>query len=82
MSERVWEKLWSVLESYDEEATVYIYRLASNGKPIKPCLLKCDPWPELPEMLRDEYGGGRFVLLIRKNRTMIFSGKISIISYI
>ena len=80
MNDQVWEKLWAVLESNDEEAIVYIYRLDSNGKAIKPFLLKCEIWPELPDMLRDGYGGGYFKLLIRKNRMMVFSGKIAIFS--
>ena len=80
MNDQVWEKLWEVLESNDEEAIVYIYRLDSHGKPIKPFLLKCEIWPELPSMLRDEYNGGEFKLLIRKNRMMVFSGKIAIFS--
>ena len=80
MNDQVWEKLWTVLESNDEEAIVYIYRLDSHGKAIKPFLLKCEIWPELPDMLRDEYGGGEFKLLIRKKRTMVFSGKIGIVT--
>lgn len=80
MSEKVWENLWTVLESNDQDAIVYVYRLDSNGEPIKPCLLKCEVWPELPDMLRDGYGGGHFRLLIRKKRIMIFSGDIAIIS--
>ena len=80
MNDKVWEKLWRVLDSNDHEAIVYVYRLDSHGKAIKPCLLKCDAWPGLPEMLRDEFNGGDFKVLIRKSRTMIFSGKIGIVS--
>ena len=80
MNDQVWEKLWRILDLRDEKAVVYVYRLNSNGEPMKPCLLKCKASPDLPSMLRDEYGGGEFKLLIRKNRTMIFSGKIGIIS--
>lgn len=80
MNDKVWEKLWRVLDSRDDEAIVYVYRLDSHGKAIKPCLLKREAWPGLPEMLRDEYNGGYFKVLIRKNRTMIFSGNVAIYS--
>ena len=80
MNDQVWERLWRILDLRDKEAVVYVYRLNSNGEPMKPCLLKCEAWPGLPSMLRDEYGGGEFKLLIRKNRTMIFSGEICIVS--
>ena len=80
MNDQVWEKLWRILDLRDEEAIVYVYRLDSHGMAIKPYLLTCEAWPGLPSMLRDEYAGGEFKLLIRKNRTMIFSGKLGIVS--
>ena len=80
MNDQVWGKLWKILDLRDEQAVVYVYRLNSSGETMKPCLLKCEAWPGLPSLLRDEYGGGEFKLLIRKNRTMIFSDKIGIIS--
>ena len=80
MNDQVWEKLWRILDLRDEKAVVYVYRLNSIGEPMKPCLLKFEACPNLPSLLRDEYGGGEFKLLIRKNRTMIFSGKIAIFS--
>lgn len=79
MSDKVWERLWKVLETSDEGTTVYVYRLDFNGNTIKPCLLKCEAWPELLYMLRDDHGGGQFKLLIRKKRLMVFSGEINII---
>lgn len=78
MSYDIWDKLWTVLQSNDDESIVYVYRLDSHGKTIKPHLLKCDVWPGLLNMLRDEYDGGYFKLLIRKKRMMIFSGEIAI----
>jgi hypothetical protein len=80
MTYDVWDRLWMVLATNDAESVVYVYRLNSYGKPIKPCLLKTRVWMELPDMLRDQHGGGHFKLLIRKGRTMIFSGEIAIAS--
>ena len=76
----VWERLDAVLFSNDEELVVYVYRLDAYGNVVKPYLLKCEAWEGLCMMLKDDYDGGDFKLLIRKRRKMVFSGEISIVS--
>jgi hypothetical protein len=73
-----WDKFWEILYEADDATVVYVYRLDQNGKPIKPCLGRFIAWGGLPAMLRDEHGGGKFKILVRKGRTMVLSGFISI----
>lgn len=76
----VWDKLWGILDSENDGLIVYVYRVDPQGKTISPYLLKCDADLDLPDMLRDDYNGGHFKLLIRKGREMVFSGEINIVS--
>ena len=73
------DRLVLILDRADEDATMYVYRQDAKGKIIHPFLLKCVPWPDLMTTLRDEHGGGCFRIMIRKGRTMIFSGELSIV---
>jgi hypothetical protein len=73
-----WDRFWEILYEADDATVVYIYRLDRNGKPIKPCLGRFIAWGGLPAMPRDEHGGGKFKILVRKGRTMVLSGFISI----
>src|SRR5216684_2880521 len=73
------DRLMLILFRADEDTTMYVYRRDAKGKIIHPYLLKCPAWPDLLETLRDHYGGGRFRIMIRKGRTMIYTGNISII---
>jgi len=74
----VWERLRAVLDEEGPEDVAYVYRLTPNGRVLKPYLLRYETSPDLPEILRDQYRGGDFKILIRRARRMIFSGKISI----
>lgn len=74
----VWERLCPILAEVGPEDVAYVYRLAPDGKVIKPYLLRYPTYPDLPATLRDQYDGGRFKVLIRRGRKMIFSGEISI----
>lgn len=73
-----WDKLWSHLEAGNGASVVYVYRLDAKNQSQKPYLLRYSARPQLPEILRDEYGGGDFLILIRRGRKMTFRGKISI----
>lgn len=61
-----------------DAAVAYVYQVDAQGIAKKPYLVSCEPWPGLPEMLRDKYGGGEFRILIRSGRAMKFSGRIAI----
>ena len=49
-----------------------------DGKPQRPALLKCRPYPALLDDLRDKYGGGDFQVMIRRGSTMLLSGLLLI----
>jgi hypothetical protein len=74
----VWDRLWEYLESDDGGSIVYAYRIDREGRPEKPYLLRYPASPLVPGLLLDECGGGDFLVLIRKGRTMLFRGTVSV----
>ena len=77
-AERTWNRLWNILYARTRHHHVYVYRLTSDGYPVDSYIWRGPATPELPGMLRDEFLGGDFRVLIRKNRVMVFGGTISI----
>lgn len=77
-AERVWNRLCALLYTQASQFQVYVYRSAPNGQSIGGFIWKGPPCPGLPEVLRDEFRGGDFRVLIRKGRRMVFSGNISV----
>lgn len=63
--------------------TVYIYRLNNLEKPETPYLFKAvgffDDDIELIEYIRQEFGSGRYKILVRDGSTMVFSGEIGVL---
>ena len=78
MMRDVFGELTRFLDDEKLEQTLYVYRINADGESIRPYLLRTGPWPDLLEILRDEYGGGDFRILIREGRTMIYRGDIAI----
>ncbi len=76
--ERVWDRLWLALDDPFGRRRVYVYRASPRGRGCNHYIWKGFAWPELPEMLRDDFDGGDFRVLIREGRRMVFSGDISI----
>ena len=76
--EGVWERLWSALDDPTGLRQVYVYALGAHRRPRKGYIWKGFAWPDLPELLRDDFGGGEFRVLIREGRRMVFSGNIAI----
>ena len=74
----VWDRLWSLLYANDYSQVAYVYRINAMGMAQKPHLCKLEASSDLPDVLRDHFGGGEFKILIRKGRMMTFSGTISI----
>ncbi len=77
-AERIWNRLWTLLYTSSSYLQVYVYRSALNGQSIGGYIWKGSVCPELPEVLRDEFQGGDFRVLIRKGRRMVFAGNISV----
>lgn len=74
-----WDRLWETLYGADGESIAYVYRIDRQGKTLCPFLVRCPASPDLPLMLRDEYGGGLFRVLIRRGRAMQFSGTVAVV---
>lgn len=73
-----WDKLYVLLAEDDCEQTVYGYRVDSRGRAVKPYLFCWYMHDGLLESIRGKYGPGEYRLLIRKGRTMVFSGYIAL----
>ncbi len=73
-----WDKLYLLLAEDDPDQTVYGYRVDSRGRAVKPYLFCWYMHQDLLENIRDKYGPGEYRLLIRKGRTMVFSGYIGL----
>jgi len=76
--EATWAHLTALLDENDGSYTVYGYRIDKFGKPIKPALFKSLAYSNLVEEIQSRYGVGEYRLLIRKGRTMAFSGTIAL----
>jgi hypothetical protein len=76
---RHYEKLVDLLEHRDGRDVLYIYRLHS-GEIIRPHLFADGtlPFSQLVDLLRDEFGGGDFMITIRRCRTILIIGQIGI----
>lgn len=64
-------------ENATEQDRCYVYRI-EDGKPLRPAILICVPYPTLFDDLRDDHGGGDFQVMIRRGETMTLSGKLCI----
>ncbi len=53
----IWDQLWVYLTASHARDVVYVYRIVEDGSPIRPYLLRSPAMEELPEILRDQYGG-------------------------
>lgn len=70
-------KFFDLTEYASEQDRCYVYRI-KEGKPLRPAIIKCVPYPELFDDLRDRHGGGDFQVMIRRGETMMLSGKLCI----
>ena len=72
------EKFLDFLDSGDQELTVYIYR-SKDHRPIGSHICQCYLFRELEDFIRDEFGGGEYAIMIRRNGgAMLFSAVVSI----
>ena len=77
-SDRLSEQFHRLLDRPRLRDVLYVYRLDSAGNSIKPAILKCGPFSDLQDYLRDKHGGGAFLVMIRRGETMLLSGRIDI----
>ena len=75
----VWDQLWTVLYGGERGLLVYVYRIDALGEVVRPYLMKCEAWPGLLRMLRDEFGGGGFLLVVKSGRRLRCAGRIAVV---
>ncbi len=77
--DRMWHRLWNLLDNPSDDDWVYVYRVDQFEKPIKPYLAKYWlPGIDLIWQLQSRLGGGLFRLLIRSGRIMVFSAIVGV----
>ena len=78
-NDRLLEQFWNLIHTPHWRDCMYVYRIV-NEVPIKPALYAGTPFPWVEETLRDEHGGGDFLVMIRRGETMLLAGEIGIVS--
>ena len=77
--DRMWLRLWNLLDDSGDDDWAYVYRVDRFERPIKPYLEKYWlPGTDLIWELQSRLGGGLFRVLIRSGRTMKFSGLVGV----
>lgn len=90
--EKLWnrlESLLSIMEDVYESDLLYIYRLnPGTGQRLKPYLTQFPLWEaerpsyRLCDWIREYYGPGAYNILIRREGTMLLSGRIDIEAFL
>jgi hypothetical protein len=75
---RMWDRLFRLLAQDDWDQTVYIYRIDQAGRKIKPYLAKWGMHSGLLDSIREDFGAGVYYLMIRHDKTMVFTGTIGV----
>jgi hypothetical protein len=76
-NDRLDELLWQILNEWNPKDRLYVYRI-ENGKAMRPAIYNGGTFPDLLEYLRDEHGGGRFRIMIRRGEPMMLAGAVSV----
>jgi len=77
--DRMWHRLWNLLDDPGDDDWVYVYRVDRFERPIKPYLMKYWlPGTDLIWELQSKLGGGLFRVLIRSGRIMKFAGVVGV----
>jgi len=72
------QRLLEALYAADDWCVGYVYRLDGNGRPSRPYALKCRPFPRLLTYVQHQLGAGEYKVIIRRGRTMTFSGEFAV----
>jgi hypothetical protein len=77
--DRMWLRLWNLLDDPSDDDWAYVYRVDQFEKPLKPYLVKYWlPGTDLIWQLQTQLGGGLFRILIRSGRVMKFAGVVGV----
>ena len=79
VEDRMWLRLWNLLDDPGDDDWAYVYRTDTYKRPIKPYMAKYWlPGVDLIWELQNKHEGGLFRVLIRSGRVMVFSGTIGV----
>lgn len=70
----IWLAFEDTLAYEAEEQTAYVYRLDDHDNPVRPFWFKTTSMEGLQYRLAGE--GGEFLVMIRRRRTLVFSGRL------
>ena len=73
-----YDGFWLIMQNGNRHFTVYFYRIGNDGKPIKPYLMKCGAYLDVLDDLRNQFGDGKYRVLIRFKRKMVLSGQVNL----
>ena len=76
-NDRLDELLLQLLDERDPRLRAYVYRLIGEQK-VFPAIFIGEPFSDMFSWLRDEHGGGKFHIIIRRAKTMELSGILCI----
>jgi hypothetical protein len=71
-----WTRFLDALDQDEGDQTAYIYRIDSQGRVIRPFIQKLPANSALITHLCG-IGGGQFRVIIRRGRTMVYSGRVA-----
>jgi hypothetical protein len=74
---RLDELTYKLLYDTDPGLRAYVYRMRDDQK-IFPAIFIDAPFPDMFNWLRDEHGGGKFHIIIRRGKAMELSGILCI----
>ena len=72
------ERLFAVLDAAEQDCVAYVYRVEHDGGLRKPYTIKCAPTPDLVEYVQRQLGAGDYKFIIRRGRTMVFTGQLAL----
>lgn len=75
-SETTWERFWRLLDAGDPECTAYVYRVDVRGCPVRPFWLRAAADHSLVDDIQAR-GGGRFRVIVRRGRHIVFAGYLA-----
>ena len=77
--DRMWNRLWNLLDNPGDDDWAYVYLVDRFERPIKPYFKKYWlPGSDLIWELQTALGGGLFRILIRSGRIMKFAGVVGV----
>lgn len=76
----LWMRFWVAIESGDGKSVAYVYKTNQDEQPIKPFWFWTYALTDLPYEIQRR-GGGLFRIIIRRGRSIQFSGTLAFAAF-